>query len=106
MTALLVLALLAAPADTVVVGTLGDPLSLEPHRATDLLSAAIVANVCETLVRYRADGTRPDLVFAEAGVCAVYAGTTPARADGSGSSQYATRRNSKEATCRGPGIIC
>src|SRR5438876_2422795 len=64
MTALLVLALLAAPADTVVVGTLGDPLSLEPHRATDLLSAAIVANVCETLVRYRADGTRPEASLA------------------------------------------
>ena len=64
MTALLVLALLAAPADTLVVGTLGDPLSLEPHRATDLLSAAIVANVCETLVRYRADGTRPEASLA------------------------------------------
>src|SRR5881409_1843597 len=49
MTALLALALLAAPADNLVVGTLADPLSLEPHRATDLLSAAIVANVCETL---------------------------------------------------------
>jgi peptide/nickel transport system substrate-binding protein len=65
MTALLVLALLAAaPADTLVVGTLADPLSLEPHRATDLLSAAIVANVCETLVRYRADGTRPEASLA------------------------------------------
>jgi len=59
MTALLVLALLAAPPDTLVVGTLADPLSLEPHRATDLLSAAIIANVCETLVSYHADGTRP-----------------------------------------------
>jgi peptide/nickel transport system substrate-binding protein len=67
MTALLVLALLApAPPDTLVVGTLADPLSLEPHRATDLLSAAIIANVCETLVRYRADGTRPEASLATA----------------------------------------
>jgi peptide/nickel transport system substrate-binding protein len=64
MTALLALALLAAPADILVVGTLADPLSLEPHRATDLPSAAIVANVCETLVRYRADGTRPEASLA------------------------------------------
>jgi peptide/nickel transport system substrate-binding protein len=60
MTALLALALLAAPPDTLVVGTLADPLSLEPHRATDLVSAAIIGHVCETLVRYRADGTRPE----------------------------------------------
>jgi peptide/nickel transport system substrate-binding protein len=64
MTSLLVLALLAAPPDTLVVGTLADPLSLEPHRATDLLSAAIMANVCETLVRYRPDGTRPEASLA------------------------------------------
>jgi peptide/nickel transport system substrate-binding protein len=66
MTALLALALLASPPDMLVVGTLGDPLSLDPHRATDLLSAAIVANVCETLVRYRADGTRPEASLATA----------------------------------------
>jgi peptide/nickel transport system substrate-binding protein len=64
MTSLLVLALLAAPPDTIVVGTLADPLSLEPHRATDLVSAAIMANVCETLVRYRTDGTRPEASLA------------------------------------------
>jgi peptide/nickel transport system substrate-binding protein len=65
MTALLLLALLApAPPDTLVVGTLADPLSLEPHLATDLLSAAIIANVCETLVRYNADGTRPEASLA------------------------------------------
>ena len=64
MTALLVLALLAAPPDTLVVGTLADPLSLEPHRATDLVSAAIIGNVCETLVRYRADGARPEASLA------------------------------------------
>jgi peptide/nickel transport system substrate-binding protein len=64
MSALLALALLVAPADTLVVGTLADPLSLEPHRATDLVSAAIIGNVCETLVRYRADGTRPEASLA------------------------------------------
>ena len=64
MTVLLALALLAAPPDTLVVGTLADPLSLEPHRATDLVSAAIIGNVCETLVRYRADGARPEASLA------------------------------------------
>jgi peptide/nickel transport system substrate-binding protein len=48
---LLALAVLAAPADTLVVGTLADPVSLDPHRATDLVSSAVIANVCETLVR-------------------------------------------------------
>ncbi len=55
---LLALALLAA--DTLVVGVLADPVSLDPHRATDLGSAAVAANVCETLVRYRRDGSRPE----------------------------------------------
>lgn len=59
---LLPLALLAA--DTLVVGTVADPVSLDPHRATDLVSAAIVVNVCEPLVRYRADGTRPEAALA------------------------------------------
>src|SRR5688500_3298808 len=36
---LLLASLLAA--DTLVVGTLADPVSLDPHRATDLVSAAI-----------------------------------------------------------------
>ena len=40
-------------ADTLVVGTLADPVSLDPHRATDLVSAAVISNVCEPLVRYR-----------------------------------------------------
>lgn len=57
---LLALALLAASADTLVVGTLADPISLDAHRATDLVSAAVIANVCEPLVRYRADGSRPE----------------------------------------------
>jgi peptide/nickel transport system substrate-binding protein len=52
----LALALLAAPADALVVGILADPVSLDPHLATDLVSGAIVANVCETLVRQRASG--------------------------------------------------
>jgi peptide/nickel transport system substrate-binding protein len=55
---LLLPALLAAPVDTLVVGILVDPVSLDPHRATDLVSAAVVANVCETLVRSRRDGSR------------------------------------------------
>ena len=55
MTAALVLAALVSlpPADTIVVGTLSDPSSLAPHRATDLVAAEIVTNVCETLVRLR-----------------------------------------------------
>jgi peptide/nickel transport system substrate-binding protein len=47
----------AAAADTLVVGVLSDPVSLEPHEATELVSGAIVANVCDPLVRQRADRT-------------------------------------------------
>lgn len=50
----------ASARDTLVVGTLTDPLSLDPHRATDLVSAAVIANVCETLARLRAGHTRPE----------------------------------------------
>ena len=64
MTALLALFLLAPPADTLVVGILTDPVSLEPHHATDLVSAAVIANVCETLVRFRDQGDRPDAALA------------------------------------------
>jgi ABC-type transport system substrate-binding protein len=53
---LLALAVLAAPADTLRVGILADPVSLDPHRATDLVSGAVIANVCEPLVRQRASG--------------------------------------------------
>ena len=62
MTALaLVLALAAAsPKDTLVVGVLADPVTLAPHQATDLVGASIVTNACETLVRYRPDGRRPE----------------------------------------------
>ena len=59
---LLPLALLAA--ETVVVGTLADPVSLDPHRATDLVSAAIITNVCDPLVRYRPDGSRAEAALA------------------------------------------
>jgi len=52
--------LLAATADTLVVGLLTDPASLDPHRATDLVSAAVVVNVCEPLVRFRPGGSRPE----------------------------------------------
>jgi peptide/nickel transport system substrate-binding protein len=52
------------PADTLVVGTLADPVHLEPHRATDLVGAEIVASVCETLVRQRAGSMRPEAALA------------------------------------------
>jgi peptide/nickel transport system substrate-binding protein len=55
---------LVLAADTLVVGTLADPLSLDPRRATDLVSAAIVVNVCEPLVRLRADGQRVEAALA------------------------------------------
>jgi ABC-type transport system substrate-binding protein len=61
---LLAALLLAAPADTLVVGTLADPGVLEPHRATDVVGAEIVANVCETLVRVRSGTQRPEGVLA------------------------------------------
>ncbi len=48
-----------AKGDTLVVGLLADPVSLDPHRATDLVSAAVIANVCETLVRQRPGSPRP-----------------------------------------------
>ncbi len=65
MTPLLLAFLLAAvPADTVVVGTLADPTTLEPHRATDIVAAEIVANVCEPLVRLRPGSLRPEGVLA------------------------------------------
>jgi ABC-type transport system substrate-binding protein len=55
-----------AAADTIVVGTLSDPASLAPHRATDLVAAEIVANVCETLVRFRPGSLRPQGLLATA----------------------------------------
>jgi peptide/nickel transport system substrate-binding protein len=65
---LLALAVLAPPAPpphgALVVGTLTEPVSLEPHLATDVLGAEIVANVCETLVRMRPDSLRPEGVLA------------------------------------------
>jgi peptide/nickel transport system substrate-binding protein len=62
--ALFLLLLLASRADTLVVGLTSDPVSLDPHRATDLVSAAVVSNVCEPLVRYRPDGSRPEAALA------------------------------------------
>ena len=59
-------ALAAAAIDTLVVGIVGEPVSLDPHRATDLVSAAIVGNVCEPLVRYSVDGARPEPALATA----------------------------------------
>jgi ABC-type transport system substrate-binding protein len=65
LTILLLAALLSAvPADTLVVGTLADPASLEPHLATDIVAAEIVSSVCETLVRVRPGSLRTEGVLA------------------------------------------
>jgi peptide/nickel transport system substrate-binding protein len=53
-----------APSDTLVVGILGAPVSLEPHRATDIAGVEIIANVCETLVRVRPGSLRPEGLLA------------------------------------------
>jgi peptide/nickel transport system substrate-binding protein len=67
LSALLLAALLAAaPADTLVVGTLADPASLEPHQATDIVAAEVVSSVCETLVRVRPGSLRHEGVLATA----------------------------------------
>jgi ABC-type transport system substrate-binding protein len=63
-TVLLAALLAAAPADTLVVGTLADPATLEPHRATDIVGADIVASVCEPLVRVRLGSLRPEGLLA------------------------------------------
>jgi len=63
MTSLLASVLAAGSQAVLVVGTLADPSSLAPHRASDLVSAAIVGNVCDTLVRQRA-GSRPEAALA------------------------------------------
>ncbi|HXB56182.1 MAG TPA: ABC transporter substrate-binding protein [Vicinamibacteria bacterium] len=62
--ALLALAFLATPVDTLVIGILADPPSLAPHRASDFVSAAVVVNVCETLVRLHPGGSRPEPALA------------------------------------------
>jgi peptide/nickel transport system substrate-binding protein len=62
--ALSLLALLAGSADTLVVGHLADPVTLFPHRATDLVSQAVVINVCETLVRQRGEDGRVEAALA------------------------------------------
>jgi peptide/nickel transport system substrate-binding protein len=54
----------AAGVDTLVVGTLADPASLETHQATDVVAAEIVANVCDTLVRVRPGTQRPEGILA------------------------------------------
>jgi len=56
----LVAPLATASQRTLVVGTLSEPVSLEPHLATDVLGAEIVSNVCETLVRVRPGSLRPE----------------------------------------------
>jgi len=64
MNALALLWLLAAGPETLTVGLLADPVSLDPHQATDLVSAAIVANTCDTLVRFRAKGHQAESALA------------------------------------------
>lgn len=64
MSLLLALALAAAPAGSIVVGTLADPVSLVPHRATDLVGEAVVVNVCDTLVRFRPGVAHADAALA------------------------------------------
>jgi ABC-type transport system substrate-binding protein len=61
---LLALAQRAAAATSLVVGTLTDPSSLDPHRTTDVVASEILANVCETLVRVRPGSLRPEGVLA------------------------------------------
>lgn len=50
---MLAVALQAAAASQLVVGTLADPGTLDPHRSNDIVTSEILANVCETLVRIR-----------------------------------------------------
>jgi peptide/nickel transport system substrate-binding protein len=65
LSALVLAALLAAaPADTLVVGTLAQPGNLAPHQATDIVGAEIVSSVCETLVRVRPGSLRHEGVLA------------------------------------------
>jgi ABC-type transport system substrate-binding protein len=66
LTLLLAALLAAAPADTLVVGTLAEPGSLAPHQATDIVAAEIVSSVCETLVRVRPGSLRTVGVLATA----------------------------------------
>jgi peptide/nickel transport system substrate-binding protein len=60
----LTLALLGVPLDAILIGTLADPVTFQPHRATDLVSAAVVSSVCEPLVRMGGDGDRPQAALA------------------------------------------
>jgi peptide/nickel transport system substrate-binding protein len=69
---LLAVLLLTAAPSSVTVGVLADPVTLKPHQATDFVSAEVLANVCETLVRFRPGVARPEGVLA----------TTWATADG------------------------
>jgi peptide/nickel transport system substrate-binding protein len=70
--ALLSLFLVVSRPDVLVVGVLADPVTLEPHKATDFVSAAVVSSVCETLVRFRPNLPHPEGALA----------TTWATADG------------------------
>jgi peptide/nickel transport system substrate-binding protein len=60
----LALLLQGTAARELVVGTVADPGTLEPHRSTDLVAEAVIANVCETLVRPRPGSGRPEAALA------------------------------------------
>jgi peptide/nickel transport system substrate-binding protein len=66
MSSLLLVGLLTIPADTAIIGILSDPVSVHPHLATDLVSEAIVANVCENLVRFGAPSGHAQAALATA----------------------------------------
>lgn len=56
--------LLAVSTDSLVVGLLVDPVTLDPHQATDLVSAAVVANTCDTLIGFRTRRHKPEAALA------------------------------------------
>ena len=62
----LALALQSAAAAQLVIGTLADPATLDPHRSNDIVTSEILANVCETLVRVRAGSLNAEGVLATA----------------------------------------
>jgi peptide/nickel transport system substrate-binding protein len=60
----LALALSTSAAAQLVVGTLADPTTLDPHRSNDIVTFEILANVCEPLVRVRAGSLNAEAVLA------------------------------------------
>jgi peptide/nickel transport system substrate-binding protein len=60
------MALAASATGRLVVGTLADPTTLDPHRSTDIVTSEVLANVCEPLVRVRAGTLSTEGVLATA----------------------------------------